>query len=121
MVDFSGDSGLIVLRDQIREFVEERNWNQFHTPKNLATALSVEAAELLEPFQWLKTGNPDELGERKHFAVRQEMADVLIYLIRLADELDIDLVAAAEEKIAHNRTKYPADKVRGHARKYSDY
>lgn len=121
MADSSGRPDLIFLRDQIRDFVSERDWDQFHTPKNLATALSVEAAELLEPFQWLKTGESVELDDQKRFAIRQEMADVLIYLIRLADKLDVDLVAAAEEKLAHNRTKYPVDKARGNARKYSEY
>lgn len=112
---------LNTLRDQIREFVAERDWDQFHTPKNLATALSVEAAELLEPFQWLNSGESGELDERKHLAIRHEMADVLIYLIRLADKLDVDLISAAVEKLDHNRAKYPADKVRGDSRKYSDY
>lgn len=112
---------LNALRDQIREFVSERDWERFHTPKNLATALSVEAAELLEPFQWLETGKSGELDERKHLSIRHEMADVLIYLVLLADKLDVDLIAAAEEKIALNRAKYPADKVRGDSRKYSDY
>jgi len=101
---------LTTLRDLIRTFVAERDWDQFHTPKNLATALSVEAAELLEPFQWLK---------REH--VRLEMADVLVYLVRLADKLDVDLAAAVTEKMALNRAKYPADKARGDARKYTEY
>ncbi len=121
MANGNDAASLNSLRDQIRAFVAERDWDQFHTPKNLATALSVEAAELLEPFQWLNTGAPAELDDRKRLAVRQEMADVLIYLIRLADKLDVDLIAAAEEKLAHNQAKYPAGKVRGDARKYSEY
>lgn len=113
---------LETLRDEIRAFVLERDWRQFHTPKNLATALSVEAAELLEPFQWLKTGERAELGSaEKIMAIRHEMADVLIYLVRLADELEIDLAAAAVEKLAINRKKYPPEKVRGDSRKYSEY
>ncbi len=121
MADCKGVHSLHALRDQIREFVEERDWDQFHIPKNLATALSIEAAELLEPFQWLKTGEPSELDEGKHLAIRHEMVDVLIYLIRLADKLDVDLTEAAIEKLALNRAKYPAEKVRGDARKYSAY
>ena len=112
---------LINLRDQLRSFVAQRDWGQFHTPKNLASALSVEAAELLEPFQWLKTGNADELSEESKKNIRHEMADVLNYLVMLADQLDVDLIAAAEEKIALNSLKYPVDQVRGDARKYSDY
>jgi dCTP diphosphatase len=114
-------NNLIHLRDLVRVFVTERDWDQFHTPKNLSAALCVEAAELLEPFQWLTTGDAGELGEEKLRAVRHEMADVLVYLLRLADKLDVDLGAAVDEKMALNRLKYPADKVRGDARKYSDY
>ena len=112
---------LTSLRDMMRQFVEERDWDQFHTPKNLAAALTVEAAELLEPFQWLQRGDAAELGEGKLEEVRHEMADVLVYLIRLADKLDVDLHAAVLEKMVLNRAKYPADKVRGDARKYTDY
>jgi NTP pyrophosphatase (non-canonical NTP hydrolase) len=111
----------MALRDLIREFVNERDWDRFHTPKNLATALSVEASELLEPFQWLVSGEPAELDETKRTAIRHEMADVLTYLVRLADKLDVDLYAAVHEKMAINRQKYPADKVRGDSRKYSEY
>ncbi|MGV2292403.1 nucleotide pyrophosphohydrolase [Trinickia sp. YCB016] len=111
---------LIELRDRLREFAAERDWEQFHTPKNLATALSVEASELLEPFQWLVSGN-EELDDAKRKAIRHEMADVLAYLVMLADKLDIDLFQAALEKIEINRAKYPADKVRGDSRKYSEY
>lgn len=109
------------LRDEIRRFVDERDWNQFHTPKNLSMALSVEAAELLEHFQWLKAGSGDELNAEKLAQIRHEMADVLTYLIRLADKLDVDLEQAVYEKMKLNRAKYPADKVRGDARKYSEY
>jgi dCTP diphosphatase len=109
------------LRDQLRSFVAERDWAQFHTPKNLASALSVEAAELLEPFQWLKTGNLDELSEDAKKNIRHEMADVLNYLVMLADQLNVDLIAAAEEKILLNALKYPVEQVHGDARKYSEY
>ena len=109
------------LRALVRVFVDERDWDQFHTPKNLSAALSVEAAELLEHFQWLQHGRADELGLEKLTQVRHEMADVLVYLVRLADKLDVDLMAAVEEKMVLNRAKYPADKVRGDARKYHEY
>ena len=117
----AADSDLARLRDIVRTFVDERDWDQFHTPKNLASALSVEAAELLEHFQWLQSGQPGELGAAKLQEVRHEMADVLVYLVRLADKLDVDLFAAVEEKMVLNRAKYPADKVRGDARKYDEY
>ncbi len=112
---------LMELRELVREFVNERDWDKFHTPKNLATALSVEASELLEPFQWLVSGDRSELNDAKLTAIRHEMADVLVYLVRLADKLDVDLFAAVLDKMAINRTKYPAGKVRGDARKYSEY
>jgi NTP pyrophosphatase (non-canonical NTP hydrolase) len=112
---------LMRLRDLVRVFVDERDWDQFHTPKNLSSALSVEAAELLEHFQWLKHGQADELGTDKLEQVRHEMADVLVYLVRLADKLDVDLMAAVEEKMVLNRAKYPAELVRGDARKYDEY
>ncbi len=112
---------LASIRDTVRTFVDERDWDQFHTPKNLSSALSVEAAELLEHFQWLHTGAAAELGPDKLRAVRHEMADVLVYLVRLADKLDVDLGAAVEEKMVLNRAKYPADQVRGDMRKYDEY
>jgi NTP pyrophosphatase (non-canonical NTP hydrolase) len=112
---------LMRLRDLVRVFVDERDWDQFHTPKNLSSALSVEAAELLEHFQWLKHGQADELGADKLVQVRHEMADVLVYLVRLADKLDVDLMAAVAEKMVLNRAKYPAELVRGDARKYDEY
>ncbi|HEU5437483.1 MAG TPA: nucleotide pyrophosphohydrolase [Telluria sp.] len=115
------DSDFQRLRALVRSFVAERDWDQFHTPKNLSSALTVEAAELLEHFQWLKTGDAAELGEAKLREVRHEMADVLVYLVRLADKLDVDLVTAVEEKMVLNRLKYPADMVRGDARKYDEY
>ncbi len=112
---------LATIRDQFRLFVEERDWAQFHTPKNLSSALSVEAAELLEHFQWLHTGTREELGEARFQEVQHEMADVLLYLVGLADRLGVDLGAAVEQKMVLNRAKYPADKVRGDSRKYDQY
>ena len=112
---------MIALRDRLRKFVAERDWDQFHSPKNLASALSVEAAELLEHFQWLTEEQSKKLPPEKLAQVRDEMADVLVYLVRLADKLDVDLLEAVAEKMAKNALKYPADQVRGSMKKYSDY
>jgi dCTP diphosphatase len=112
--------GLTQLRDALREFAAERDWDQFHSPKNLASALSVEAAELLECFQWLTEEQSRNLTPEQRLAVREELADVLNYLVRLADKLDVNLLDAAREKIAKNALKYPADKARGSIKKYSE-
>lgn len=112
---------LLELRELVRAFVAERDWDQFHTPKNLAVSLCVEAAELLEPFQWLGTGNRDELTAKQLENIRHEMADVLIYLLRLADKFDVDLTKAAREKLGLNALKYPVAQVKGDARKYDEY
>jgi NTP pyrophosphatase (non-canonical NTP hydrolase) len=109
------------LRRRVREFVAERDWERFHSPKNLAMALSVEAAELVELFQWLteeESAAPDAERRRR---VGEEMADVLWFLVRIADRLDIDLLAAAEAKLAANAAKYPAERVRGQSKKYDEY
>lgn len=104
----------------VREFGRARDWHQFHTPKNLTAALIVEAAELLEPFQWLTAEESLHLPPETHEAVRQEMADVLIYLVSLANCLDVDLLQAAEDKLAINAQKYPVERARGSAQKYTD-
>lgn len=111
---------LTALRDALRRFSAERDWDQFHTPKNLAMALSVEAAELLERFQWLTPAQSQSLDAEALGRVREEMADVLLYLVRLADRLDVDLLAAARDKMILNARKYPVDKARGSSRKYTD-
>jgi len=105
------------LKQKIRDFARERDWEQFHSPKNLASALIVEAAELLEHFQWLTQSQSLNLDDDTREQVSQELADVLIYLVRLADRLEIDLLAAADRKIAINAAKYPVDRARGSARK----
>ena len=107
------------LRDALRAFAGERDWDQFHSPKNLAMALTVEAAELQEHFQWLTEQASSELGREELAAVGAEMADVLIYLVRLADRLGIDLLEQAAAKIEVNARRYPAAEVRGSARKYN--
>jgi len=116
----SDPQGLPQLRDALRQFAADREWDQFHSPKNLASALAVEAAELLERFQWLTEDQSRNLAPAELARVREEMADVLNYLVRLADKLDVDLVDAAFDKIRLNAIKYPVEKARGSARKYSD-
>ena len=105
------------LRERLRAFARARDWEQFHSPKNLSMALIVEAAELVEHFQWLTESQSRRLDPKTFAAVEQEIADVFIYLVRLADLLGIDLLDAATRKIALNEQKYPADEVRGKADK----
>ena len=112
---------LDALRERLRAFVRERDWEQFHSPKNLAMAMIVEAAELVEHFQWVTEQQSCQLTPEKHAKVAQEIADTFIYLLRLADVLGIDLVEAAHEKMNLNANKYPADKVRGRNEKYTEY
>jgi dCTP diphosphatase len=112
---------LETLRDELRRFTAERDWSRYHSPKNLSMALSGEVAELLEHFQWLTEEESATLAPEALREVELEMADVLLYLICLADKLGVDLADAAARKIALNARKYPADQVRGSARKYTDY
>lgn len=111
---------LAELRDALRRFASERDWDQFHSPKNLASALIVEAGELLEHFQWLTEAQSENLAPEQKAKVKDELADVLIYAIRLADKLGIDPLEAARDKIARNAEKYPVEKARGNAKKYTD-
>jgi NTP pyrophosphatase (non-canonical NTP hydrolase) len=109
------------LKQRVREFVEERDWNRFHSPKNLAMALSVEAAELVELFQWLTEEESDAIDAERRQRVADELADVLWFLVRLSDRLGIDLLEAAERKLAANAAKYPVARVRGKSAKYDEY
>jgi NTP pyrophosphatase (non-canonical NTP hydrolase) len=109
---------LDTLRNRLRVFIAERDWDQFHNPKNLAMALVVEAGELVEQFQWLTPHEADHLRPETRAEVELEIADVLIYLVELADRLGIDPLAAAEKKLAVNAAKYPVEKARGRAGKY---
>jgi len=109
------------LQQRLAAFAAARDWGQFHSPKNLAMALSVEAAELVEEFQWLTEEQSRRLDDQRHERVRLELADVLIYLLRISDVLGVDLLKAVDDKIALNEQKYPAERVRGDARKYTDY
>lgn len=109
------------LRLRLAAFASARDWDQFHSPKNLSMALIAEAAELVEHFQWLSEAASQALGPAKHAEVRLELADILIYLIRIADKLGVDLIAAANDKIVLNEARYPAERVRGDARRAEEY
>ncbi len=117
MTEFSLDT----LSKELREFARERDWEQFHTPKNLAMALIVEAAELVEQFQWLTPEQSERAEAERVERIEDELADILIYLVRLSDRMGVDLPAAVARKMDHNRRKYPADMVRGKAAKYDEY
>jgi NTP pyrophosphatase (non-canonical NTP hydrolase) len=113
-------SDLESLRDKLRAFTEARDWDQFHSPKNLSMALMVEVAELMEHFQWLTEAQSAELPPGDQQAVGEELADILLYLVRLSDKLGIDLREAALLKLEKNALKYPAEQVRGSAKKYCE-
>lgn len=109
------------LHTAMNQFAAERDWDQFHSPKNLAMALTVEAAELQECFQWLTEEQSRALDDEQLAAVRDEIADVQLYLIRLAGKLGVDIEQACRDKMQKNAAKYPADEVRGSSRKYTWY
>jgi len=109
------------LKTRLRQFAEERDWDQFHSPKNLSMALIAEAAELVEHFQWLTEAQSASLSPDKLKKVEEELADILIYLVRAADKLGVNLIDAARNKIEVNEQKYPADKAKGSAKKYTEY
>ena len=109
------------LKEQLRLFARQRDWEQFHSPKNLSMALIVEAAELCEHFQWLTQQQSMSLDKEKLQEVAEELADILIYLVRIADKLGIDLIEEAYRKIEKNAQKYPAEQVKGRADKYTEY
>ena len=114
-------SPLPALARRLREFAQERDWDQFHSPKNIAMALVAEAGELAAEFQWLTEAQSQAPDAAQSARIRAEMADVLNYLVRLADKLGVDLIAAANEKIDLNEHRYPADKVRGSSKKYNEH
>ena len=109
------------IRLRLQKFAAERDWDQFHSPKNLSMALIAEAAELVEHFQWLTEEQSHNLPEDKLREVEEELADILIYLVRISDKLDIDLMDATSKKMERNEQKYPSEKVRGSAKKYTEY
>lgn len=108
------------IAEKLEHFAEDRDWQEFHSPKNLASALVVEAAELLEHFQWLTDKQSRELDQTKRDAVSAEIADVLLYLIQLAAALEIDPINAAEEKLKINELKYPVELSHGTSKKYNE-
>jgi NTP pyrophosphatase (non-canonical NTP hydrolase) len=114
------DSFLRRLNEEVNFFVEERDWGAFQTPKNLSMALIVEAAELVEHFQWILPEESDSLANDKKKKVAEELADILIYTVRLADRLGIDLEQCAKDKLTKNCRKYPVEKARGKATKYTE-
>ena len=109
------------LRDRLRRFAAARDWDQFHSPKNLAMALIAEAAELVEHFQWLTEAESAALTPEKRAEVADELADVLVYVVRIADKLDVDLLAAVADKLRRNEAKDPVSRVKGSAKKYTEY
>ena len=121
VLDPTGPSSLVDLTRRLREFAAERDWDQFHSPKNLSMALVAEAGELAAEFQWLTEEQSRAPDAAQLARMRAECADVLNYLLRLSDKLGIDLIAAAHAKIDDNERRYPADRVRGSSKKYSEY
>lgn len=109
------------LNRRLKDFARERNWEQFHSPKNLSMAMIAECAELVEHFQWLSEAQSEDLPTAKKEQVALELADILIYLIRIGERLNIDLIAAANRKLAINEQRYPAAKVYGDARRADEY
>ena len=108
------------LAEQLDQFARDRDWQQFHSPKNLASALVVEAGELLEHFQWMTEQQSRELAPDRRDAIGAELADVLLYLVQLAAALGLDPIAAAQAKLKLNEQKYPVDQARGNSRKYDE-
>ena len=121
MSDAHAEDSLEQLRVRLARFAAERDWEQFHSPKNLSMALIAECAELVEHFQWLREEESLSLDPERLEAVRLELADILNFLVRCADRLGIDLIEAANDKIAINEVRYPADRVRGSARRAGEY
>jgi dCTP diphosphatase len=109
------------IQKKIRDFRDDRDWMQFHNPKDMAAAISIEAAELQSLFLWKSAAECPDVLERKEEQVIEEIADIAIYLLELADNLNIDLIPAIEAKIAKNAKKYPAEQVRGSSKKYTEY
>ena len=112
---------LQAIRSRIQAFVEERDWQQFHSPKNLAMAMIVEAAELVEHFQWMTEQESREVSAEKKEQIGQVLADTFVYMLRIADVLEIDLIDATNRKLDINAKKYPVEKARGRNDKYTEY
>ncbi len=124
MQDEQGTEQVTTLQEllqKIIDFRDERDWGQFHSPKNLAMALMVEAAELAEHFQWLTEEQSRQLSGEKKEEIREELGDVFIYLLNLSERMEIDILQAAREKLVKNGEKYPAAQVKGRSLKYDEY
>jgi dCTP diphosphatase len=115
------DSEFNRIKKKVHQFTADRNWNQFHSPKNLSMALIVEVAEMVEHFQWLTEEQSGKLNQEKLAEIELELADIQIYLISLAAKLQLDLIAAVDKKLALNAQKYPVEKARGNSKKYTEY
>jgi len=115
------DSAMAGLIERVRIFRKQRDWDQYHSPKNLAMALSVEVAELVEHFQWLTQEQSRNLSSEKLAKAKEEIGDIMIYLVNLADKLEIDPLVAAYDKLQKNEKKYPVEKARGRSDKYNEY
>lgn len=120
MMEINDTDRLARIRERLHEFVRARDWEQFQVPKNLVMALTGELGELAEHFQWLNSEQSESLSDDTRAAVREELADIQIYLLLLSDRLGIDLLQAADDKIDKNEKKYPVDRARGNARKYTE-
>ncbi len=108
------------LREEIRKFVDARDWLQFHSPKNLASSIAIESAELMEVFQWCGSSESVEVAKQKQQAVADEVADIAIYLIEFAEVVGIDLEKAVLDKLARNEDRYPVDKAKGSSAKWNE-
>jgi dCTP diphosphatase len=109
------------LKKEISKFVKERDWEKYHSPKNLAMGLSIEASELSEIFLWLTEEESKNLNKTQLANLKEEIGDVMVYLTNLADKFNLDPIQCAKEKIKHNKNKYPASIVKGSAKKYTEY
>lgn len=106
-------SDIKILQDKVAKFIGERDWNQFHSPKNISMSISIEAAELMEHFQWRTTEESRDIIEKKRTEIEDEVADVMIYLLSFVNVCNIDLFSAVTKKIERNQTRFPIEKVKG--------
>lgn len=113
-------SQIEIILGRIQKFADERDWEQFHSPKNISMALAVEASELLEHFQWMSQEESRNVQGEKKQEVADEVADVFLYLLRMCEQLDIDLIESANQKIDKNAIKYPVEKSKGRSTKYNE-
>ena len=109
------------LKKEISKFVKERDWNRYHSPKNLAMGLSIEASELAEIFLWLTEKESKKLNKTQLNNLKEEIGDIIIYVVNLCDKFNLDPIQCAKDKIKHNKKKYPAKVVKGSAKKYTEY